>query len=61
MIGSVTMLGYFIMALLYWWPHALARTIPRAEQALPPDPTKAVEQYRLGHLNHRHTASRISF
>jgi dolichol-phosphate mannosyltransferase len=62
MVGSVTMLGYFIMGMLYWWPLGGWRGQYRGLAKLyRQDPAKAVEKYRLGHLNHHHTASKISF
>ena len=48
MVGSITMLGYFIMALLYWWPFGGWR---RRFKGLPElyrkDPIAAIEKYRL--------------
>jgi dolichol-phosphate mannosyltransferase len=61
MIGSVTMLGYFTMGLLYWWPFGGWRRQYRGlRQLYRQDPEKAVEQYRLGSLKNHHTASRIN-
>jgi dolichol-phosphate mannosyltransferase len=61
MIGSVTMLGYFTMGLLYWWPFGGWRRQYRGLRKLyRQDPAAAVEQYRLGSLKNRHTASRIN-
>jgi len=61
MIGSVTMLGYFTMGLLYWWPCGGWRSQYRGLRKLyRQDPEEAVEQYRLGNLKNRRTASRIN-
>ena len=61
MIGSVTMLGYFTMGLLYWWPFGGWRSQYRGLRKLyRQDPAAAVEQYRLGNLKNRHTTSRIN-
>jgi dolichol-phosphate mannosyltransferase len=62
MIGSVTMLGYFIMALLYWWPFGGWRSQYRGlAKMYREDPAKAVETYKLDNLKNHHTASRINF
>ena len=62
MIGSVTMLGYFIMALLYWWPFGGWRSQYRGlAKMYREDPARAVETYKLSNLKNRHTASRINF
>jgi dolichol-phosphate mannosyltransferase len=61
MIGSVTMLGYFTMGLLYWWPFGGWRSQYRGLRKLyRQDPQKAVAQYCLGNLKNHHTASRIN-
>ena len=61
MIGSVTMLGYFIMALLYRWPFGGWRSQYRGLAKLyRQDPAKAVEKYKLGNLKNHHTASKIN-
>lgn len=61
MIGSVTMLGYFTMGLLYWWPFGGWRQQYRGMCKLyRQDPAEAVEQYRLENLKNHHTASRIN-
>ena len=62
MIGSVTMLGYLIMGLLYWWPFSGWRRQYRGLSKLyREDPAAAVERYRLGNLANHHTVSRINF
>lgn len=62
MIGSVTMLGYFIMGLLYSWPFGGWRSQYRGLAKLyRQDPAKAVERYRLDNLANHHTVSRINF
>ena len=61
MVGSLTMLGYFIMALLYWWPLGGWRSQYRGLRKLyRADPAKAVSQYKLDALKRRRTASRIN-
>jgi dolichol-phosphate mannosyltransferase len=61
MIGSVTMLGYFTMGMLYWWPFGGWRSQYRGLRKLyRQDPAAAVEHYRLGNLKNRRTASRIN-
>ena len=48
MVGSITMLGYFIMALLYWWPITGWRWRFRGlRKVYREDPAAAVEAYRL--------------
>ena len=48
MVGSITMLGYFIMALLYWWPLGGWRgRFKGLDKLYQQDPAKAVEQYKL--------------
>jgi dolichol-phosphate mannosyltransferase len=62
MIGSVTMLGYLIMGLLYWWPFSGWRRQYRGLSKLyREDPAAAVERYRLGSLANHHTVSKINF
>jgi dolichol-phosphate mannosyltransferase len=62
MIGSVTMLGYFIMALLYWWPLGGWRSQYRGLGKLyRENPDEAVKRYSLGNLKNHHTVSRINF
>jgi len=49
MVGSITMLGYFIMVLLYWWPFGGWRRRFRGLDTLyAQNPAQAVEQYKLG-------------
>jgi dolichol-phosphate mannosyltransferase len=61
MVGSLTMLGYLLMALLYWWPLGGWRSQYRGLQKLyREDPARAVEKYRLENLKRRRTASRIN-
>ena len=60
MVGSITMLGYFIMALLYWWPITGWRFRYRGLRKLyRKDPTAAVEQYRLGKSGKKTISSNI--
>lgn len=50
MVGSITMLGYFIMALLYWWPIGGWRNhYKRLKQFYKHDPINAVELFKDGH------------
>ncbi len=61
MIGSVTMLGYLIMGLLFWWPLGGWRSQYRGLARLyRQNPEAAVQRFRLGSLDHHHTASRIN-
>jgi len=61
MVGSITMLGYFIMALLYWWPFGGWRSQYRGlRQLYREDPAKAVAKYSLDALKNRKLASRIN-
>ncbi|MDK2982082.1 MAG: dolichol-phosphate mannosyltransferase [Chloroflexota bacterium] len=61
MIGSVTMLGYLTMGMLYWWPFGGWRKQYRGLNKLyREDPQAAVETYRLGSLKKRRTASQIN-
>jgi len=49
MVGSITMLGYFIMVLLYWWPFGgWRRRFKGLGTLYAQDPARAVEQYKLG-------------
>jgi len=49
MVGSITMLGYFIMVLLYWWPFGgWRRRFKGLHTLYAQDPAQAVEQYKLG-------------
>ncbi len=61
MVGSLTMLGYLLMALLYWWPLGGWRSQYRGLRKLyREDSEKAVAQYKLEALKRRRTASRIN-
>ncbi len=61
MVGSITMLGYLIMGMLYWWPFGGWRSQYRGLNKLyRQDPQKAVETYNLSALKNRKTASRIN-
>lgn len=61
MIGSVTTLGYLIMAILYWWPFGGWRSQYRGLNKLYQEsPQKAVENYKLNALKKRNMASRIN-
>ena len=61
MVGSITMLGYLLMALLYWWPMGGWKRQYRGLRKLYcEDPAKAVAQYKLTALKRRRTASRIN-
>jgi len=62
MIGSITMLGYLIMGMLYWWPLSGWRSQYRGlRESYRKNPKKAVEAYRLSNLRKHHTISRINF
>jgi dolichol-phosphate mannosyltransferase len=61
MVGSLTMLGYLIMGMLYWWPFGGWRSQYRGLRKMyREDAQKAVETYKLGALKRRRTASRIN-
>jgi dolichol-phosphate mannosyltransferase len=61
MVGSLTMLGYLIMGMLYWWPFGGWRSQYRGlKKMYREDPKKAVETYSLNALKRRRTASRIN-
>jgi dolichol-phosphate mannosyltransferase len=61
MVGSLTMLGYLLMALLYWWPLGGWQNQYRGLRKLYiENPAKAVAEYRLDKLKRRRTASRIN-
>jgi dolichol-phosphate mannosyltransferase len=61
MVGSITMLGYLTMALLYWWPFGGWRKQYRGMKELyREDPEAAVAKYNLDALKTRSTASRIN-
>jgi dolichol-phosphate mannosyltransferase len=48
MVGSITMLGYFIMALLYWWPFGGWRwRFKGLRELYRTDPAAAIEKFRL--------------
>jgi dolichol-phosphate mannosyltransferase len=62
MVGSLTMLGYFTMGLLYWWPFGGWRSQYWGLAKLyRQNPAAAVEKYTLNRLKKRHMASRINF
>lgn len=61
MVGSVTTLGYLIMAVLYHWPFGGWRSQYRGLQRLyRTDPEQAVERFQLAALRRRRV-SQISF
>jgi len=61
MVGSITMLGYFTMALLFHWPWGgWLRQYRGLRQLYRQDPAAAIERFRLGNVR-RHTVSRIGF
>lgn len=61
MVGSITMLGYFIMALLYWWPFGGWRQRFKGLNKLyREDPLKAVEEYRLSNRKRDGIASNLN-
>lgn len=61
MVGSITMLGYFIMALLYQWPFGGWRSQYRGLAKLyRENPAKAVDEFKLDSLKRRRTASQIN-
>ena len=61
MVGSITMLGYLIMGMLYWWPFSGWRSQYRGlRQLYRENPKKAVAQYKLDALKKRKMASRIN-
>jgi len=50
MVGSITMLGYFIMALLYWWPISGWRNrYKELKKIYKNDPLKAVDLFKESH------------
>jgi len=60
MVGSITMLGYFIMALLYWWPFGgWRRRFKGLSELYRQDPIAAVEKYRL-HGKEKNVSSNIN-
>lgn len=61
MVGSLTMLGYLIMGMLYWWPFGGWRSQYQGlKKMYREDPKKAIETYNLSALKRRRTASRIN-
>jgi len=61
MVGSITMLGYFIMALLYWWPFGGWRRHFKGLKVLyREDPEAAVEKYRLSNGKREGVASNLN-
>jgi len=60
MVGSITMLGYFIMALLYWWPFGGWRSrFKGLPELYRKDPLAAVKKYRL-HGKEKNVSSKIN-
>jgi len=61
MVGSITMLGYFIMALLYWWPFGgWRRRFKGLRELYRKDPAAAVEKYRLSNGKQNGIASNMN-
>ncbi len=61
MVGSITTLGYLMMALLYHWPFGgWKRGYKGLRKAYPESPQEAVDNYRKGLIKQR-TASKVSF
>ena len=61
MVGSITMLGYFIMALLYWWPFGgWRRSFKGLRKLYREDPVAAVEKYRLSNSKRNGMASNMN-
>lgn len=61
MVGSITMLGYLTMALLYWWPFGGWRKQYKGLKDLyKEDRQAALERYKLDALKKRRIASRIN-
>jgi len=61
MVGSITMLGYFIMALLYWWPFGgWRRSFKGLRKLYREDPAAAVEKYRLSNGKRNGMASNMN-
>jgi len=61
MVGSITMLGYFIMVLLYWWPFGgWRRRFKGLDTLYAQDPAQAVEQYKLGGLKRKGVSSGLN-
>ena len=62
MVGSITTLGYVVMALLYHWPlGGWQRQYRGLSKLYRQDPEMAVGRYSLQSLRHRHRVSQISF
>jgi dolichol-phosphate mannosyltransferase len=62
MVGSITMLGYFIMALLYWWPFGgWRRRFKGLDKLYQQDPIKAVKRYKLDGSKKKNLSSHINF
>lgn len=62
MVGSITMLGYFMMALLYWWPFGgWRRRFKGLRKLYRNDPELAVQQYRLDNAKKKNISSSINF
>jgi dolichol-phosphate mannosyltransferase len=62
MVGSITMLGYFIMALLYWWPFGGWRSRFRGlDKMYQKDPELAIEEYRIAGSKKQNISSTINF
>jgi len=61
MVGSITMLGYFIMALLYWWPFGgWRRRFKGLRELYRTDPSAAVEKFRLANGKRDGMASNLN-
>jgi len=61
MVSSITTLGYFIMAFLYYWPFGgWLSQYRRLSKLYKQDRQQALEQFNL-YVLHRRSASRISF
>jgi dolichol-phosphate mannosyltransferase len=61
MVGSSTMLGYFIMAMLYWWPFGgWRRYFKGLGKLYRQDPVKAVEKYRLDKADKKTVSSNMN-
>jgi len=61
MVGSITMLGYFIMALLYWWPFGgWRRSYKGLRKLYRSDPDAAVKKYSLSNGKKNGIASNMN-
>lgn len=61
MVGSVTTLGYLIMALLYWWPFGGWKSHYRGLGELyRSDRKKAIKKFKMGLNKHRHLPTKIN-